>query len=191
MFQPLVLLLLIASTVHGLLQSPGHQYNVSAPTPGSPYVIGQKLPLIYTIADNTTADNLKLSIVLQNIANPNNSITIVADATLAKAFSYQTQVDGATVYKHQYDYNIPSNAVPGEYNVIYQDSVTNSNVSVSVMINTAVAAVTPPAGTGTASGNNPQKTGSIFLPNGSASGPRYGMLLLALGCIAPLLVFYA
>ncbi|KAF7725893.1 hypothetical protein EC973_009227, partial [Apophysomyces ossiformis] len=176
MSKPLLFLLLLTSTVSAIVQSPTHQFNVSAPTPGSPYVIGQKLPLIYTIAANTTADNLKLSILLQSVSNPNNTVVIQPDATIAKAFSYQTQVDGATVYQHQYDYNIPANSVAGEYNVVYLDSISNTNVSISVMINAAVNAATPSAGTGTASGNNPQRTGSIFMPNASASGPHYALM---------------
>jgi hypothetical protein len=63
MVKLLVLLSALAVAVQAQVQSPNYQFNVTSPSPKSPYVASQMLPCIYTIAANTTADSNILTIV--------------------------------------------------------------------------------------------------------------------------------
>jgi hypothetical protein len=57
MVKLLVLLSALAVAVQAQVQSPNYQFNVTSPSPNSPYVASQMLPCVYHIAANTTSDS--------------------------------------------------------------------------------------------------------------------------------------
>lgn len=57
MVKLLILLSALALAVKAQVQSPTYQFNVTSPSPNSPYVASQILPCIYDIASNTTSDS--------------------------------------------------------------------------------------------------------------------------------------
>ncbi len=52
-----ILLSALAVAVNAQIQSPTYQFNVTSPSPNSPYVASQILPCIYDVASNTTSDS--------------------------------------------------------------------------------------------------------------------------------------
>ncbi|KAI8393656.1 uncharacterized protein BYT42DRAFT_551795 [Radiomyces spectabilis] len=176
-----LILLLAAASAQALLQSPNYQYNVTQPTPNAPYVAGQKLPLIYQIAANTTADNLQLSMTLVETSNATNSVVMVPQAEIGQGFSAQKTIDGgAIVYEHQYDYNIPTTTKAGNYNAIFLDNISQTNVTVPLVIRPAP--IPQPSASSAASnsgsvGPQPTRNTSIFKDQNLASSAQWNSLL--------------
>ncbi|KAI8097793.1 uncharacterized protein B0P05DRAFT_522029 [Gilbertella persicaria] len=132
-----VLFSTLVLAVEALVQSPSYQFNVTSPAPNAPYVASQILPCIYDVADNSTSDNLQLSI---SLVGDNSSTVMTASADISKGFSFEKEITGGTVYEHQFNYHIPSNTTAGNYQVVFTDSVSQTNVSISITI--AAAPVT-------------------------------------------------
>ncbi|KAI9355760.1 hypothetical protein BD770DRAFT_366379 [Pilaira anomala] len=152
-----------------VIQSPTYQFNVTSPTPNSPYVANQILPCIYDIAENTTSYNLQLSILL---IGSNSSTPMIMSADISQGFSFQKKIDGgAIVYEHQLNYNIPVNTTAGSYEVVYLDNLTQTRVSIPITIGTAVVPKPPSQSTGSAA-NEPSSTttSKFFDKSNSANG---------------------
>ncbi|GAN01856.1 hypothetical protein MAM1_0013d01291 [Mucor ambiguus] len=172
MLKSIVLLstLALSAVVNAQVQSPNYQYNVTSPSPNSPYVASQILPCIYDIADNTTADNLQLSI---SLVGTNSSVQLTPSADISQGFSYQKQIGGATVYEHQFNYNIPSNTTAGAYQVVFLDNISQTNVSIPITISAAPvtptsSAAVPSGSTGTTAATT-SAPASIFNKDSSAA----------------------
>ncbi|CEP13893.1 hypothetical protein [Parasitella parasitica] len=175
MLKSIILLSTLAlGAVRAQVQSPTYQYNVTSPSPNSPYVASQILPCIYDIADNTTADNLQLSI---SLVGTNMSAQLTASADISQGFSYQKLIGGATVYEHQFNYNIPSNTTAGTYQVVFLDNVSQTNVSIPITI--SAAPVTPtssaavPSGSSGTSAATTSVPASIFNKDSSSADPAF------------------
>ncbi|KAI9486871.1 MAG: hypothetical protein EXX96DRAFT_550900 [Benjaminiella poitrasii] len=166
-----LLLSTLVIAVKAQVQSPTYLFNVTSPAVNSPYVASQILPCIYDVADNVTSDNLQLSILL---VGSNSSTVMTASADISQGFSFQKQIGGATVYEHQYNYNIPSNTTAGNYQVVFADSVSHTNVSIPITISVAphTPSSTPLASASSSSTSSSSTTlGSIFKDTNSASHP--------------------
>lgn len=178
MLKLLTLFSVLAVAVSAQIQSPSYQFNVTSPTPNSPYVASQILPCIYTTASNTTADNLQLSISLVGF---NTSTTLVANADITQGFSKQQNNGGAAVYEQQFNYNIPVNTTAGAYQVVFSDNVSQTNVSIPITI--AAAPVTPvvssaSSGSTTAAPTSTVPAGVINKTNSASAGIEISKLLL-------------
>ncbi|KAI7905271.1 uncharacterized protein BX663DRAFT_502301 [Cokeromyces recurvatus] len=142
-----ILLSALFIAVNAQVRSPTYLYNVTSPKVNAPYVASQALPCIYDIADNATSDNLQLSIVLTGSNDYYKVLTASAD--ISQGFSFRKEIDGATVYEHQFNYNIPSNTTAGDYIVAFVDGFSQTNVSIPITIG---AAPKTPSSTALASG---------------------------------------
>ncbi|KAI9497039.1 hypothetical protein BDB00DRAFT_757322 [Zychaea mexicana] len=132
-------------------------FNVTKPTPNSPYVAGQKLPLVYDVASTTTEQTLQLSVTLIDPRNATNNVLMVQNGDISQGFSNQKEIGNTTVYEHQTNYDIPTNTAAGEYQVVYTNTITGYNTTIPITI--AEAGTTPsPASPSSTDGSNDDET---------------------------------
>ncbi|KAI9022758.1 hypothetical protein CLU79DRAFT_750592 [Phycomyces nitens] len=178
----------LAGVTQAFVQSPSYQFNVTLPVSDNPYVAGQTLPLVYDVAANTTSDNLQLSVTIVSAKNETNSVVALANANVGQGSSYKKTIGGADVYEHQENYAIPLNTTPGNYLVVYFDNISQTNATVSIVINapplssSAAPAASSDAGAKGAAPSTSTTNSSIFSAGVSTYKWTPALILL---CIAP------
>ncbi|CDH51882.1 predicted protein [Lichtheimia corymbifera JMRC:FSU:9682] len=155
-----------------------HYFNVTKPAPNSPYVAGQKLPLVYRVSSDSSSNILQLSITLEDPRNATNSVVLVESADISQGFSNKVDQDGATVYEHQANYDIPTTTIPGSYNVVYTNHATAHNVSIPISISAAPSSSSAaPSASTTESGKKSMWDTSASTK--AAAAPAWAILLLS------------
>ncbi|KAG2198965.1 uncharacterized protein EV154DRAFT_499374 [Mucor mucedo] len=182
MVKILILLSALALAVKAQVQSPTYQFNVTSPSPNSPYVASQILPCIYDIASNTTSDNLQLSI---SLVGTNSTTPMIMSADITQGFSFQKQVGGAIVFEHQLNFNLPTNTTAGPYQVVFFDNVSQTNVSIPITISAAPAPTISslPSGSVTAAPTTSAPANIFDKGNSANAGSEISKLLLAASLI--------
>ncbi|PHZ12578.1 uncharacterized protein RHIMIDRAFT_282576 [Rhizopus microsporus ATCC 52813] len=182
----LVLLSTLAIAVSAEVQSSIGLFNVSSPAPNAPFVASQILPCVYTVASNATPDNLQLSISL----NSGNVTTVInPSADISQGYSFQKSIGGATVYEHQFNYQIPTNTTAGSYQVIFTDNVSQTNLSIPIIISAAppTSSVQNPSASGSSAPSQSSTSSSIFKPSSAGNTLAIPKALLFM---SPLLVIF-
>ncbi|KAI8982278.1 hypothetical protein BDF20DRAFT_810154, partial [Mycotypha africana] len=117
--------------------SPSHTYNVTLPVPNAPYVAGQMLPIAYTLPDDADLPKrLSLSISLTT-QDPNlnfTDIVITPNADISQGFSFKRTLNTFIYYEHQLSFSIPNTTLPGNYFVVFSDSISKTNTSIPIVI---------------------------------------------------------
>ncbi|KAI7856100.1 hypothetical protein BDC45DRAFT_504307 [Circinella umbellata] len=132
-------------------------FNITSPEANSPFVAGQKLPLIYNIPESTTEQNLQLSISLTSPTNATFNVVMVPVADVSHGFSNKKDAgNNVTIYEHQANYDIPTNTPAGEYQVIFSNTLTGHNNSVPIKIAEVGSTITSskPSATGGSGSSN-------------------------------------
>ncbi|KAF1801370.1 hypothetical protein V8B55DRAFT_1389517 [Mucor lusitanicus] len=155
--------IVLFSSVKADVPSPSHNYNVTLPEPNAPYVAGQMLPISYTLPDDTNLPNLLSLSVLFTTQDPSlnfTDIVITSNADISQGFSFRRTHNTMVYFEHQLSYAIPNNTLPGNYIVLFVDSISKSNTSVPILVRPYAAPVTTlPTNPNRA---HPSNGGSIF-----------------------------
>lgn len=162
----LIFVFLCITFTYGEVVSPTHNYNVTLPEPNAPYVAGQMLPIAYTSpADANIEKLLQLSVYLttQDPSLNFTDVLITSNADISQTFSFKRYRLNDIYYEHQLNYAIPNNTIPGNYVVLFVDSVSKYNTSVPILIRPYAA----PVATLPTNGNKARPSGSIFATHNS------------------------
>ncbi|KAI9263765.1 hypothetical protein BY458DRAFT_540663 [Sporodiniella umbellata] len=172
--------LVITGTV-AQLTSAMRNYNVTSPVPNGPYVAGQVLPCTVTIPE--TATDISLSIKLNSASSTNTSFVIAQKFDTSKTSGTRKNKYNETYYEHSFNYNIPTNITPGVYNVIFLDSLTNSQLDVPINV-LPVASSTSKSASGTGSSSTTSSTnGSVFKSNANTLSVSFVLYLAIFGLV--------
>ncbi|KAI9484490.1 hypothetical protein BDB00DRAFT_774843 [Zychaea mexicana] len=144
------------------MTAPMKNFNVTSPVSNGPYVAGQILPCTYVLFSEVDSSSLQLQIVLEPVSGGASNSTTTAPTTMVIAQSADvSKTDGSakqngnmTYYEHSINYSIPKAATPGNYDVVFKDLSTNTDLSVPIEIRPMSAATSShPSATGSSGGD--------------------------------------
>ncbi|CAO3689234.1 hypothetical protein G6F70_004849 [Rhizopus microsporus] len=141
----MLLLVLFFFCFQGLLAL--STFNVTLPEPNAPYVAGQMLPISYTLPDDPNLSRtLHLSILFTtNDPSLNHTeLVITSNADTSQSFTFRRVYNTTVYYEHQLSYSIPNNTHPGQYSIVFVDSITGAKESVPITVR-PYASPAPPA----------------------------------------------
>ncbi|KAI9252971.1 hypothetical protein BDA99DRAFT_552826 [Phascolomyces articulosus] len=153
----------MAVGVMAQMTAPMKNFNVTSPVSNGPYVAGQVLPCTYILFSEVDSSSLKLQIILEPASGHkspastttgatstnNTTMTIAQNADVSKTDASAKQNGNVTYYEHSINYNIPKTATPGNYQVVFNDLSTNTDLSVPIEIRpVSAAAPSNPSATG-------------------------------------------
>ncbi|KAG2204765.1 hypothetical protein INT46_006158 [Mucor plumbeus] len=125
-------------------QTADMQLNITSPLINGVYAAGQILPLGYTPLNS----NIVLNIYLKSADASFNEAAIVLSADTSNNPTYHVpiKVDNTTYYQHSINYAIPIAYPAGNYECIFENTVSRTNTSIPVSFRAYVA----PAGVSSA-----------------------------------------
>ncbi|KAI8149960.1 hypothetical protein BJV82DRAFT_497804, partial [Fennellomyces sp. T-0311] len=107
-------------------------FNITSPLDHGVYVAGQKLPITYVLLGDSSG--IKLNIYLCPVDVNATSVVIAQNADVSEDASSVVTIDNHTYWQHSYNHNIPQNAVPGSYKVVFESVDAKANTSVPISI---------------------------------------------------------
>ncbi|KAI9308304.1 hypothetical protein BJ944DRAFT_246697 [Cunninghamella echinulata] len=113
--------LILSSLSYAQIESKSGEFNISSPLEDGVYVAGQKLPITYVITDSGSSVNY-------------TSLVIAQKADVFEKTGAVVTINGKSYWQHTYNYEIPSNAPAGYYQVVFESVDTNINTTVPVNI---------------------------------------------------------
>ncbi|KAI8096787.1 uncharacterized protein BX664DRAFT_324829 [Halteromyces radiatus] len=172
------------ATVAAQVPNPTGIFNVTSPTPNSPYVAQQILPCTYRIFQDVDTTGITLNIQLSSTAAGSNTTLVIAtNADVSKSSNSANQNGNITYYEHSVNYNIPTTVTPGSYKVSFIANGAPLDIPISIL---PAASSTALSKSGSASGSSPTSSGgSIF--TGDASRMNFDLTtktMMALTAVA-------
>ncbi|KAI8332456.1 hypothetical protein BC941DRAFT_436754 [Chlamydoabsidia padenii] len=162
------------AAVSAQVTSPTGVFNVSSPTPNSPYVAQQILPCTYQLFQNVDTSGITLNInLISTAAGSNVTLNIATNADMSKSSNSAKQNGNVTYYEHSNNYLIPSTVVPGNYKVSFVANGAALDIPITILPAAASSSLVSKSGTATGSGAGASSTGSGTIFNNNA--PRMGL----------------
>ncbi|RCH95803.1 hypothetical protein CU097_012520 [Rhizopus azygosporus] len=141
----MLLLVLFFFCFQGLLAL--STFNVTLPEPNAPFVAGQMLPISYTLPDDPNLSRTLHLSILFTTTDPSLNHTeavITSNADTSQSFTFRRVYNTTVYYEHQLSYSIPNNTHPGQYSIVFVDSITGTKESVPITVR-PYAQPAPPA----------------------------------------------
>ncbi|ORE07413.1 hypothetical protein BCV72DRAFT_205515 [Rhizopus microsporus var. microsporus] len=117
-------------------------FNVTLPEPNAPFVAGQMLPIkiIYWFI----ALHLSILFTTTDPSLNHTEAVITPNADTSQSFTFRKVYNTTVYYEHQLSYSIPNNTLPGQYSIVFADSITGAKESVPITVR-PYAPPAPPA----------------------------------------------
>lgn len=175
---------IIAATIAAVsaqVTAPTGIFNVTSPTPNSPYVAQQVLPCTYQLFQNVDTTGITMNINLVSAAaGSNTTLSIQANADMSKSSNSAKQNGNVTFYEHSINYLIPNTVVPGNYKVSFVANGAPFDIPITILPAAASSSISK-SGSATGTGGSSSTGGSIF--TGSASRMNLDLTTKTLGAL--------
>ncbi|KAI8328986.1 hypothetical protein BC941DRAFT_443946 [Chlamydoabsidia padenii] len=167
-YSVIALVATMAATVSGQVTAPTGVFNVSSPTPNSPYVAKQILPCTYELFQNVDTTGLIMNIDLISTATGSNvSLNIATNADMSKTTNSAKMNGNITYYEHSTNYLIPATVAPGNYKVAFSASGSVLDIPITILPAAASSSLSAKSGSATGSPGASSSGGSIFTSDSS------------------------
>ncbi|ORZ23174.1 hypothetical protein BCR42DRAFT_319305 [Absidia repens] len=156
---------IIAATIAAVsaqVTAPTGVFNVSSPTPNSPYVAQQILPCTYQLFQDVDTTGITMNINLVSAAAGSNvSLPISTNSDMSKSSNSAKQNGNTTYYEHSVNYMIPTTVAPGDYKVSFVANNAPFDIPITILP-AASSSLISKSGSATGSSGAASTGGSIF-----------------------------
>ncbi|ORZ13719.1 hypothetical protein BCR42DRAFT_493097 [Absidia repens] len=188
LFTIVIVVAAIALTASAQVPALSGNFNVTSPTPNSPYVAQQILPCTYQLFQNVDTTGLTMNIDLISTATGSNvSLHIATNADMSKSSNSAKQNGNLTSYEHSTNYLIPTSVTPGSYKVSFSaGGAAPLDIPINILPAAASSSLAAKGGSATGVAGSSATGGSIFSSDAVAMPASLSLgekCLMALTCV--------